>query len=84
MASGVFPLVKKEPLIEKARQISAALRTRGLMSYYDEGGTIGRRYARMDEIGTPYCVTVDFDALDPGSTASDTAGIVTGANFDRM
>ena len=39
------------------------LRKSGISTYYDEGGTIGRRYARMDEIGTPFCVTVDHDSI---------------------
>ncbi len=66
VACGVFPLVKKEPLVDKAKAIARALKDRGLSAYYDAGGTIGRRYARMDEIGTPYCVTVDFDSLETG------------------
>jgi glycyl-tRNA synthetase len=63
---GVFPLIRKEQLTGKARDIFAALRSRGIAAYYDEGGTIGRRYARMDEIGTPYCITVDFDTEGTG------------------
>jgi len=39
----------------------------GIESYYDESGSIGRRYARMDEIGTPFCITVDFDTLEDNS-----------------
>ncbi|MCK5459361.1 MAG: glycine--tRNA ligase, partial [Thermoplasmatales archaeon] len=39
------------------------LRNAGIATYYDDGGTIGRRYARMDEIGTPFCITVDHDTL---------------------
>ncbi|WP_052881141.1 glycine--tRNA ligase [Kiritimatiella glycovorans] len=60
----VFPLLKnKEPLVDKARAIYGAL-SRRWMSFYDETGAIGRRYRRQDEIGTPLCVTVDFDTLD--------------------
>ena len=35
-----------------------------VLTYYDEGGTIGRRYARMDEAGTPFCITIDHDTLE--------------------
>jgi glycyl-tRNA synthetase len=60
---GVFPLINDDHLMKLAREIDADLRTQGIQTYYDEGGTIGRRYARMDEIGTPFCVTVDHDTL---------------------
>ena len=46
-----------------AKKIDTDLRNAGISTYYDEGGTIGRRYARMDEIGTPFCITVDHDTL---------------------
>ena len=61
---GVFPLVSDERLVKIAKIIDKDLRNAGISTYYDEGGTIGRRYARMDEIGTPFCVTVDHDSLD--------------------
>ena len=60
---GVFPLINDDQLIKLAREIDTELRNQGIQTYYDEGGTIGRRYARMDEIGTPFCVTVDHDTL---------------------
>ncbi len=60
---GVFPLMAKEELIKKARPIDDMLRSLGIMTYYDDSGSIGRRYARMDEIGTPFCITVDYDTL---------------------
>ena len=60
---GVFPLINQEKLIKIAQEIDAELRNQGIATYYDEGGTIGRRYARMDEIGTPFCITVDHDTL---------------------
>jgi glycyl-tRNA synthetase len=68
----VFPLIKKEPLILKAREIVSSLRRQlghrqNFVISYDESGTIGRRYRRQDEIGTPYCVTVDFESLEDGS-----------------
>jgi glycyl-tRNA synthetase len=60
---GVFPLINKEELVKIANNIDRVLRDVGISTYYDEGGTIGRRYARMDEIGTPFCITIDHDTL---------------------
>lgn len=57
---GVFPLVNK--LDNEARKIYFDLRSE-FHTFYDKSGSIGRRYARQDEIGTPYCVTIDFDSL---------------------
>jgi len=60
---GIFPLLKNnEQLVGKARQIVKALRG-DMMVFYDTIGAIGRRYRRQDEIGTPFCVTVDFDTI---------------------
>src|SRR3982075_3607485 len=65
----VFPLLKnKEELVAKAKEIVDLLRPH-MFVFYDEGGAIGRRYRRQDEIGTPFGVTVDFETLgekDPG------------------
>jgi len=59
----VFPLVKnKEELTHKARELYTRLSARW-KCFYDQTGAIGRRYRRQDEIGTPFCVTVDFDTL---------------------
>jgi glycyl-tRNA synthetase len=59
----VFPLLKnKEPLVAKAKEIVDFLRP-NMTIFYDESGAIGRRYRRQDEIGTPFCVTVDFETL---------------------
>ena len=59
----VFPLLKNKPeLVAKARAIYDTLK-KHLAADYDEGGSIGKRYARQDEAGTPFCVTVDFDTL---------------------
>lgn len=60
----VFPLIKKEGLPEVAREIHDRLQQqmRGIVMY-DETGSIGKRYRRQDEIGTPWCVTVDFESL---------------------
>jgi glycyl-tRNA synthetase len=60
---GVFPLIGDDKLISIAKEIDSDLRTMGIATFYDESGTIGRRYARMDEIGTPFCITVDHDSL---------------------
>jgi glycyl-tRNA synthetase len=60
---GVFPLMAKEELSQKTKPIDDMLRNQGIMTYYDESGSIGRRYARMDEVGTPFCITVDYDTL---------------------
>ncbi len=59
----IFPLVKKEKLIKTAKKIFDELKSR-IKVEYDESGTIGKRYRRQDEIGTPYCITVDFDTLE--------------------
>ncbi len=62
--TGVFPLISDENLIHIARMIDNDLRKAGVSTFYDESGTIGRRYARMDEIGTPLCITIDHDSLN--------------------
>ena len=61
--AAVLPLSKNEDLSPKARDLAAELRTLWNVDY-DETQAIGRRYRRQDEIGTPFCVTVDFDTLD--------------------
>ena len=60
---GVFPLVSKDGLPEKAKKISQRLMNEGLTVEYDDSGSIGRRYARMDEIGTPLCITIDYQTI---------------------
>ncbi len=59
----VFPLVKKEELIKKAKEIQDMLQE-DYEVFYDESGSIGRRYRRMDELGTPICITVDHQTLE--------------------
>ena len=66
ISTAVFPLVSKDGLPERAREVWEALR-RGRAVAYDEAGSIGRRYARMDEIGTPFCVTIDHQTLQDGT-----------------
>jgi glycyl-tRNA synthetase len=63
MKVGIFPLVKKPELQELAQKIETDLR-RSHRVMYDEAGSIGKRYRRQDEAGTPFCITVDFDGLD--------------------
>src|SRR5204863_9688130 len=60
--AAVLPLVSKEGMPEKARAVYTDLRRR-IAAEYDEGGSIGRRYRRQDEIGTPWGVTVDGETM---------------------
>lgn len=60
---GVFPLMKKDKLPQIARELVATLRKNTIVCQFDDSGTVGKRYSRMDELGTPYCITVDFDTL---------------------
>jgi glycyl-tRNA synthetase len=65
---GVFPLVKnKDPLVARAKELYAKLKRRYAV-FYDETGNIGKRYRRQDEIGTPWCVTIDFDTIEKDGT----------------
>lgn len=60
----VSPLLKNKPeLVEKAREVYAMLKNEFGNVIWDDNGNIGKRYRRQDEIGTPYCVTIDFDTL---------------------
>ena len=62
----VFPLMKNKPeLVTKAREVFDKLKMQ-YMCEFDDNGNVGKRYRRQDEIGTPYCVTVDFDTLESG------------------
>jgi glycyl-tRNA synthetase len=62
----VLPLSRNEALTPKAKDLAAELRQLWNVEF-DDSGAIGRRYRRQDEIGTPFCVTVDFDTLDDGA-----------------
>ena len=65
--AAVFPLLKNKPeLTARAEALFASLRKRFRVDY-DESGAIGRRYRRQDEMGTPFCITVDFDTLQDGT-----------------
>lgn len=58
----ILPLVKKDGIAEKAIEVKELLQEE-FATFYDQSGAIGRRYRRMDEIGTPYCLTIDYDTL---------------------
>ncbi len=67
----VFPLLKNKPeLVKKAKEIYDSLKSQ-YMCEFDDNGNIGKRYRRQDEIGTPYCVTIDFDSLNPPAGGGD-------------
>ncbi|MCH8567061.1 MAG: glycine--tRNA ligase [Balneolales bacterium] len=66
ITAGVFPLIKKPELMERAKAIQEDLSDTWKV-IFDEKGSIGKRYRRLDEAGTPFCITVDFDGLEDGS-----------------
>jgi glycyl-tRNA synthetase len=73
--AGVLPLLKNKPeLVKKAQEVRDLLRP-WMNVFYDEAGSIGRRYARQDEAGTPFCVTIDFDTLGEKPELLDTVTI---------
>ena len=70
--AGIFPLLKNKPeLVKKAQEVRDLLRP-WMNVFYDEAGSIGKRYARQDEAGTPFCVTIDFDTLGEKPELLDT------------
>jgi len=66
----VLPLVRKDGMPEMAEGIQKAFRAAGMNSFYDDSGSIGKRYRRLDEAGTPFAVTVDGE-----STAGNTVTV---------
>lgn len=62
--ASVFPLISDDGLPEKAEEVLESLTDGGIFAEYDDSGSIGRRYARSDEVGVPYCVTVDHQTLE--------------------
>jgi glycyl-tRNA synthetase len=64
VSAAVFPLLKNKPeLVEKARELYTTLKQKIPRLVWDDNGNIGKRYRRQDEIGTPFCITIDFDTL---------------------
>jgi glycyl-tRNA synthetase len=61
---GIFPLMEKDGLDKLALDIYDKVHSPSTEAYYDGSGNIGKRYARMDEIGTPWCITVDYESLE--------------------
>ena len=61
--AAVLPLSRNADLSPKARDLAAELRKNWTVDF-DDAGAIGRRYRRQDEVGTPYCITVDFETLE--------------------
>jgi glycyl-tRNA synthetase len=59
----ILPLSRNDKLLPLSKQVSSSLRPH-FMTQYDDAQSIGRRYRRQDEIGTPYCVTIDFQSLE--------------------
>ncbi len=73
--AGILPLLKNKPeLVKKALEVRDLLRP-WMNVYYDDSGSIGKRYARQDEAGTPYCLTIDFDTLGEKPELLDTVTI---------
>ncbi|MEC8339090.1 MAG: glycine--tRNA ligase [Nanoarchaeota archaeon] len=62
----VLPLVKKDPIGPKAKEIYDELIEEDIQAFYDESGSVGKRYARQDEIGTPYAITIDYETIEEG------------------
>ncbi|MDO9097639.1 MAG: glycine--tRNA ligase, partial [Candidatus Methanoperedens sp.] len=62
--AAVLPLLTRDELIKPANEIVKKLRNKGILVAFDDSGTIGRRYRRNDEIGTPYSITVDYQTLE--------------------
>lgn len=80
--AALFPLLKKsEAQVEIARKLQAQLQ-KHMNVFYDESGAVGRRYRRMDEVGTPFCITVDFETL--GEEAPELKDTVTIRHRDSM
>ena len=79
---GVFPLLKNKPeLVAKAKEVKELLLP-FMNVFYDEAGAVGRRYRRQDEVGTPFCVTIDFETL--GEEDPELKGTVTVRERDSM
>jgi len=64
----VFPLVNKDGISEKAKEIFEKLLDEDIEAVYDKSGSVGKRYARFDEIGVPFCITVDYECIEDGES----------------
>lgn len=74
--AAVFPLLKNKPaLVEKSREVYRALSAEVSQVAFDDNGNIGKRYRRQDEVGTPWCITVDFDTLGENPEYLDTVTV---------
>ncbi len=74
--AAIFPLLKNKPeLVEKAKEVRAMLRTTFPNIAWDDNGNIGKRYRRQDEIGTPFCITIDFETLGETPELKDTVTV---------
>ena len=64
----VFPLLRNKPeLVSKAEELYKKIKSVIPNTIFDDNGNIGKRYRRQDEIGTPYCVTIDFETIEKGN-----------------
>ena len=84
--AAVFPLLKNKPeLVAKAREVYSMLKKQVPQIMWDDNGNIGKRYRRQDEIGTPYCITIDFETLGelPAGGGSASGGKDTVTLRDR-
>ena len=74
--AAIFPLLKNKPeLVEKAREVYKMLKRDIPQVVWDDNGNIGKRYRRQDEVGTPWCITVDFDTLGETAELKDTVTV---------
>jgi glycyl-tRNA synthetase len=74
--AAVFPLLRNKPeLVAKAREVFTALKKDIPQIMWDDNGNVGKRYRRQDEIGTPFCITVDFDTLGETPEMKDTVTV---------
>ena len=74
--AAVFPLLKNKPeLVAKAREVYVALKKQVPQIMWDDNGNVGKRYRRQDEIGTPVCITIDFDTLGENPELLDTVTV---------
>jgi len=63
----VFPLMGKDELLAPSREIFDSIIEAGFIAQFDVGGSIGKRYRRQDEVGTPFCITIDYTTMDDGT-----------------